>query len=161
MDGKAAFLLRLASGRILREFHMIDFAADDAPVAGFRRLQASAKEDLSIPQDCQTAAETGEIDTGQCHERESGLADDQHEGRNVVAETNRRRAVVMIAAVALATVAIVVIGCILRAAGTVAAAVMTILAVGIAFDLHRVDPFRTVSSSSVLLPEAVTGLRSA
>ncbi len=93
---------------------------------------------------------------------ESGLAHDQHEGRNVVTETDRRRTVVMIPAVALATVAIVVIGCILRAARDGRYGVMTILAVGIAFDLSPRRPLSgTVSSSSVLLPEAVTGLRSA
>src|SRR5690606_18583516 len=40
----------------------------------------------------------------------SGLAGNQHEGRDVVAEAERRRAVVLVAAVAAAALAVVVVG---------------------------------------------------
>ncbi len=68
---------------------MIDFAADDAPVAGFRRLQASAKEDLPSRRIARPQPRPGKSIPGSAMSEESGLADDQHEGRNVVAETNR------------------------------------------------------------------------
>src|SRR5690606_15650007 len=86
-------------------FHRIDLAADDAPVAGLRCLQPAAEQNLAVlAQDDETRSNAGKVDSGPCSgHRRSGLAgvrNDQHEGRNIIAEADRRRAVVVIAVMA-------------------------------------------------------------
>ena len=51
MDRQAAFFFRFAARGLCCRLHMIDFAADDTPMAGFRRLQALAKQELAVIQD--------------------------------------------------------------------------------------------------------------
>lgn len=67
MDRQAAFLFGLPASGILGTLHMVDLAADDAPVAGLRCLQAPAEKDLAFPQDCKPAAETRKIDAREGH----------------------------------------------------------------------------------------------
>ena len=48
VDPSDRFLLRLAARGVSDGFHMIDLAADDAPMAGFRRFQTLAKQKLAV-----------------------------------------------------------------------------------------------------------------
>lgn len=47
--------------------HMIDLAADDIPIAGFRWTHAFVKKDLGVAQNHQADAETRKIKTGHGH----------------------------------------------------------------------------------------------
>ncbi|MCY1502846.1 hypothetical protein D9M68_369540 [compost metagenome] len=66
-DLEAAFLFGLAPRCGFRAFHMIDLAADDVPVLGFRRVNALVEQDLAVAHDCKSAAETRKIDARQAH----------------------------------------------------------------------------------------------
>ena len=64
MDRQAAFFFRLATGGVRGWLHVIDLAADDAPVAGFRRFHALAKQKLAVIEDGKPRSHTGEIYAG-------------------------------------------------------------------------------------------------
>ena len=66
-DLEAAFLFGLAPRGGVRALHVIDLAADDVPMFGFRRVNALVKQDLAIAHDRKSAAETRKIDARQAH----------------------------------------------------------------------------------------------
>lgn len=64
-DRQAGFFLGLTTCRIRGRLHLIDLAADDVPVTGFRRLQATAEENPPIiPQNDQPGADAGKVYAG-------------------------------------------------------------------------------------------------
>lgn len=66
-DCKPGFFRSLATRGKFRRLHVVDLAANDVPVTGFRGFHAPAQKQFAIPKDGKTDPETGEIKTGLPH----------------------------------------------------------------------------------------------
>ena len=98
-DRQAGFFLGLAPGSLLGLFEMIDLAADNVPMSGLRRTGAAVQKQFAIPKDGKARSDARMFSSR--HGLLYGGAG-QHESRDVVAETDRSRAVILLLVAAAA-----------------------------------------------------------